>query len=152
MTLEKLYTDLKEAFSGKTAEVEAKAGEVNALNAKVAEMTQALASKEAAFVELAAQSKELAEKLASAEAFAKKAQEDVARIAAAQETAGKKAAAIVADAGVAPVEVTPGEATAAAKSDDEIVAEWSAMKMGTKEKQAFFDRNKSAILRVLKLA
>lgn len=152
MTLEKLYTDLKEAFTGKTAEVEAKAGEIAALNAKVTEMSAALSSKEAAFVELAAQAKEMADKLATAEAFAKKAQEDVARIAAAQETAGKKAAAIVADAGVAPVEVTPGEANAAAKSDDEIVAEWSAMKMGTKEKQAFFDRNKASILRVLKLA
>jgi chromosome segregation ATPase len=152
MTLEKLYTDLKEAFTGKTAEVEAKAGEVASLTAKVAEMTAALSSKEAAFIELAAQAKDMSDKLASAEAFAKKAQEDVARIAAAQETAGKKAANIVADAGVLPVEVTPGEATAAAKSDDEVVAEWSAMKMGTKEKQAFFDRNKASILRVLKLA
>lgn len=152
MTLEKLYTDLKEAFTGKTAEVEAKAGEIASLTAKVAEMTAALSSKEAAFIELAAQAKDMSDKLASAEAFAKKAQEDVARIAAAQETAGKKAANIVADAGVLPVEVTPGEATAAAKSDDEVVAEWSAMKMGTKEKQAFFDRNKASILRVLKLA
>jgi len=152
MTLEKLYTDLKEAFTGKTAEVEAKAGEVASLTAKVAEMTAAISSKEAAFVELAAQAKDMADKLASAEAFAKKAQEDVARIAAAQETAGKKAATIVADAGVLPVEVTPGEATSASKSDDEIVTEWSAMKQGTKDKQAFFDRNKASILRVLKLA
>lgn len=152
MTLEKLYSDLKEALTGKTAEVEAKAGEVNALNAKVAELTEALTAKEASIIEFAAQAKELNDKLAAAELLAKNAKEEVARIAAAQETAGKKAATIVADAGIAPVEVTPGEATAAAKSDDEIVAEWSAMKMGTKEKQAFFDRNKSAILRVLKLS
>ena len=79
MTLEKLYTDLKEAFTGKTVEVEAKAGEIASLNAKVAEMTAAISSKEAAFVELAAQAKDMADKLASAEAFAKKAQEDVAR-------------------------------------------------------------------------
>lgn len=151
MTLEKLYTDLKEAFSGKTAEVEAKVSEVAALNAKVAELTAAATEKEAAFASLAAANKELTEKLAAAEAFAKRASEDVARIAANQKSAGEKAAEIVASAGIEPVEVTPGEAAATAKSDDDIVQEWAGMKQGSKEKQAFFDRNRTAILRVLKL-
>lgn len=152
MTLEKLYTDLKEAFTGKTAEVEAKAGIINSLEAKVAELTAAATEKEAAFASLASANKELSEKLAAAEALSKKASEDVARIAANQKSAGEKAAEIVAAAGVEPVEISHAEGTVAAKTDDEIVQEWSAMKQGTKEKQAFFDRNKSVILRVLKLS
>ena len=153
MTLEESLTKLKEAFVGKSAEAEAKASEAIALNAKVAELTSALAEKEALFADLNAKATELSEKLASAEALAVKASEEAQRIATSQESAGKKAAVIVASAGInQPVEIVPAEASAAPKTDEEVVEEWSAMKQGSKEKQAYFDRNKAAILRVLKLS
>ena len=152
MTLEESLNKLKEAFVGKSAEAEAKASEAVALNAKVAELTSALSLKEESLLGLNAKVAELSEKLASAEALAAKASEEAQRIASAQESAGKKAAVIVANAGINnPVEIIPAEA-ATPKSDEQVVEEWSSMKQGSKEKQAYFDRNKAAILRVLKLS
>lgn len=148
MTLEERLNALKEAFTGKTAEVEAKASEVTALTEKVASVEASLAEKTALVESMNAKVTELTEKLAQAESFKATAEAKIKDIQASAETAGKKAANIVASAGVQPVEVTPGEMTASAKSDEEITQEWVALKQtDAKAASDFYTKHRSAILR-----
>lgn len=148
MTLEETLKSVKEAFVGKSAEAEAKASEVNALTAKVAELTEGLSAKEASIVELSAKLEDISAKLASAEAMVAKAEAQANEIKASQESAGKKAASIAASVGVSPVEVTPGEASAVAKSDEDIAQEWASLKQqDAKKASEFYTKNRVAILR-----
>ena len=128
MTLEERLNSLKEAFTGKTAEVEAKASEVASLSAKVEEMTAAMSAKDASLAEFSAKVADLSAKLSAADELRAKAEAQAKEIASSQETAGKKAAAIAASVGVTPVEVTPAEAAVASKSDEDITQEWVALK------------------------
>jgi chromosome segregation ATPase len=148
MTLEETLKSVKEAFVGKSAEAEAKASEVNALSAKVAELTEGLVSKEASIVELSAKLADASAKLAVAEAMFAKAEAQAKEIQASQESVGKKAASIAASVGVSPVEVTPGESAAVAKSDDEVAQEWASLKQQDgKLASEFYTKNRTAILR-----
>lgn len=148
MTLEERLNSLKEAFTGKTAEVEAKASEVASLSAKVEELTAAMSAKDAALVEFTAKVEELSAKLAAADELRAKAEAQAKEIAASQETAGKKAAAIAASVGVNPLEVTPAEVAATSKSDEDISAEWVALKQkDAKAASEFYSKNRPAILR-----
>lgn len=148
MTLEERLNSLKEAFTGKTAEVEAKATEVASLSAKVEEMTLVMSAKDVSLVELAAKVDDLTSKLAAADALRSKAEAQALAITASQETAGKKAAIIAASVGVQPLEVTPSEVAAVAKSDVQISEDWVALKQ-TDQKAAseFYSKNRPAILR-----
>lgn len=148
MTLEERLNSLKEAFTGKTAEVEAKASEVASLSAKVEELTAAMSAKDAALAEFTAKVEDLSAKLAAADELRAKAEAQAKDIVASQETAGKKAAAIAASVGVQPLEVTPAEASAVAKSDEEITQEWVALKQtDPKAASDFYSKNRVAILR-----
>lgn len=148
MTLEERLNSLKEAFTGKTAEVEAKANEVTALTAKVSELTASL-DKSAAFgAGLEAKVAELSAALLAAEDIRAKAEAQAASISASQESAAKKAAHIAASVGVQPLEVTPSEVAAASKSDAEISEEWVALKQKDgKAASDFYSKNRPAILR-----
>jgi chromosome segregation ATPase len=148
MTLEETLKSVKEAFVGKSAEAEAKASEIVALNAKVAELTEGLSAKEASIVELSAKLSDVSAKLASAEDMIAKAELKVKEIQASQETAGQKAAQIAASVGVTPVEVTPGQEAVASKSDEEIAQEWASLKQeDAKKASEFYTKNRVAILR-----
>jgi|GEM_PF-3959299 len=148
MTLEERLNSLKEAFTGKTAEVEAKASEVASLSAKVEEFTASMSAKDAAIVEFTAKVQDLTAKLAAADELRAKAEAQAAAISASQETAGKKAAVIAASVGVQPLEVTPAEVAATSKSDEDITAEWVALKQkDAKAASEFYGKNRAAILR-----
>jgi len=148
MTLEERLNSLKEAFTGKTAEVEAKASEVASLSAKVEELTAAMSAKDASLAEFAAKVEDLTAKLAAADEIRAKAEDQAKEISASQETADKKAAAIAASVGVAPLEVTPAEVAASSKSDEDITAEWVALKQSDpKAASDFYGKNRAAILR-----
>lgn len=148
MTLEERLNSLKEAFTGKTAEVEAKASEVASLSAKVEELTAAMSAKDASLAEFAAKVEDLTAKLAAADEIRAKAEAQAKEISASQETAGKKAAAIAASVGVNPLEVTPAEVAATSKSDEDISAEWVALKQtNPKAASDFYSKNRPAILR-----
>ena len=148
MTLEERLNSLKEAFTGKTAEVEAKASEVASLSAKVEEMTAAMSAKDASLVEFTAKVTDLSAKLAAADELRAKAEAQAASITASQESAAKKAAHIAASVGVQPLEVTPSEVAAASKSDAEISEEWVALKQkDAKQASDFYSKNRPAILR-----
>lgn len=147
-SIEERLNSLKEAFVGKSAEAEAKAVEVNALNAKVEELTAAVASKEAAVVEVAAKVASLEASLKDAVAKAEALMKEKAAIEASFETAGKKAAKIAASVGVEPLEVSPGAVASEAKTDDEVAQEWAALKQkDAKAASEFYTKNRSAILR-----
>ena len=148
MTLEERLNSLKEAFTGKTAEVEAKASEVASLTAKVDELTAAMSAKDASLAEFTAKVDDLSAKLAAADELRAKAEAQAAAISASQETAGKRAAAIAASVGVSPLEVTPSEVAATSKSDAEISEEWVALKQkDAKVASDFYSKNRPAILR-----
>jgi chromosome segregation ATPase len=148
MTLEERLNSLKEAFTGKTAEVEAKASEVASLSAKVDELTAAMSAKDASLAEFVAKVDDLSAKLAAADELRSKAEAQAKEITASQETAGKKAAAIAASVGVNPLEVTPAEVAATSKSDEDISAEWVALKQKDgKAASDFYSKNRPAILR-----
>jgi len=148
MTLEERLNSLKEAFTGKTAEVEAKASEVASLSAKVEEMTAAMSAKDASLAEFTAKVTDLSSKLAAADELRAKAEAQAASITASQESAAKKAAHIAASVGVQPLEVTPSEVAAASKSDAEISEEWVALKQkDAKQASDFYSKNRPAILR-----
>jgi chromosome segregation ATPase len=148
MTLEERLNSLKEAFTGKTAEVEAKASEVASLSAKVEEMTAAMSAKDASLADFTAKVTDLSAKLAAADELRAKAEAQAASITASQESAAKKAAHIAASVGVQPLEVTPSEVAAASKSDAEISEEWVALKQkDAKQASDFYSKNRPAILR-----
>lgn len=148
MTLEERLNSLKEAFTGKTAEVEAKASEVASLSAKVEDLTAAMSAKDASLAEFAAKVEDLTAKLAAADEIRAKAEAQAKEISASQETAGKKAASIAASVGVNPLEVTPAEVAATSKSDEDISAEWVALKQtNPKAASDFYSKNRPAILR-----
>lgn len=148
MTLAERLQALQEAFTGKSAEAEAKGNEVASLSAKVEELTSGLASKEASIVEMTAKVAELSAALAAAEEVKASAEAKAQEILASQETAGKKAAAIAASVGVQPVEILPVEIEAAAKSDSEISEEWVSLKQkDAKAASDYYTKHRLAILR-----
>lgn len=148
MTLEESLKALKSAFSGKSAEAAALSSEISALKAKNetlaaehATLLEKFEAQSAAVVErdaLAAQVAELAKALASAEDAKVQASAEVVSV-------GKKAADIVAQAGAAPVEITPSEV--AAKSAEDLWSEYCAMEPG-KAKMAFYEKNRSAFIKL----
>jgi len=141
MTFEERFNSLKQAFTGKTAEVEAKIAELSAVNAKVEELTNALSAKEGTIVELTAKLAEASDKVALAE-------KTLNEIKTSQESAGKKAAVIAASVGVQPLEVNPAQASTEAKSDEDLVLEWTALKQkDAKAASEFYNKNRTAILR-----
>ena len=147
-SIEERLNSLKEAFVGKSAEAEAKAVEVNALNAKVEELTAAVAAKETFAAEIVAKVAVLEASLKDAVEKAEALMKEKAAIEASFETAGKKAAKIAASVGVEPLEVSPAIAATEAKTDDEIAQEWAAMKQkDAKAASEFYTKNRSAILR-----
>jgi chromosome segregation ATPase len=147
-SIEERLNSLKEAFVGKSAEAEAKALEVNALNAKVEELTAAVAAKDTLAAEVVAKVASLEASLKDAVAKAEALMKEKAAMEASFETAGKKAAKIAASVGVEPLEVSPGSVVAEAKTDDEVAQEWAAMKQkDAKAASEFYTKNRSAILR-----
>lgn len=148
MTLAERLQALQEAFTGKSAEVDAKAAEVTSLTEKVASIEAVVGEKSAALAVATAKIEELTKALAEAEAIRAKAESQAAEILASQETAGKKAAALAAEVGVQPVEVAPGEAVAQAKSDEEIAQEWASLKQkDAKAASDYYTKHRTAILR-----
>ena len=147
-SIEERLNSLKEAFTGKSAEAEAKALEVNTLNAKVEELTAAVEAKEIFAAEIAGKVASLEASLKDAVAKAEALMKEKAAIEATFETAGKRAAKIAASVGVEPVEVSPGSVVAEAKTDDEVAQEWAAIKQkDPKAASEFYTKNRSAILR-----
>ena len=150
MTLEESFKALRAAFTSKTAEAESHAKELSALKAKnetlaaeLSALAEKLESAKSAIAErdtFEAQVSELLEKLASTE---KQKNEAVSQI----ESAGKKAATIIAAAGVSPSEITPAVTAnnSAPKSGAELWDEYLKMKPGA-EKQKFYDANRPAII------
>lgn len=148
MTLAERLQALQEAFTGKSAEVDAKAGEITALNEKLAALEASVGEKSAALAESLAKVEELTKALADANEVRAKAEAKASEILASQESAGKKAAAIAAEVGVTPVEVVPGEAAPVAKSDEEIAQEWASLRQkDAKAASDFYTKNRTAILR-----
>lgn len=155
MTIEERLNSLKEAFTGKAAEAETASKEVIAAKEALA-AAEAKATEAAALVEslngdktalgakvtaMEASIKELTEKLTAVTA------EKVALEKSAQ-SAGKMAAQMAADMGIDPVEVAPVNTNEAGKSDSEISEEWIALKQkDPKAAQAFYDKNRPAIIR-----
>ena len=148
LSLEERFNALQAAFTGKSTEVESKVAEVSALTAKVAELDGVLASKEATLIELTAKVNEASQKFAESEGIIKTLQDELAQAKAAHESAGKKAANIVASVGVNPVEVSPADVAVSAKNDQELADEWVALKQkDAKAASAFYTKNRPAILR-----
>jgi hypothetical protein len=147
MTLEETLNSLKEAFTGKSAEAEAHAV---ALAAKETALTEALAATEllkANSTALEAKVVALETELADAKKIVESAIAAKASAEAKIESAGKKAAAIAASVGVDPVELSPVVA-AADKTGDELTEEWVKLKqVDPKAATAFYDKNRSAILK-----
>jgi hypothetical protein len=107
-----------------------------------------MSAKDASLAEFAAKVDDLTAKLAAADEIRAKAEAQAKEITASQETAGKKAAAIAASVGVTPLEVTPAEVAATSKSDEDISAEWVALKQKDgKAASDFYSKNRPAILR-----
>lgn len=148
MTIEERLNSLKEAFTGKAAEAEASSVEL-------AKTKEALVSKEAELAEFASKLAEsagaiekMATKVVELETALAEAGKKYIALEASFETAGKKAAKIAASVGVDPVEVTPVESMAASKTPEEIAQEWALLKKSDpKAAQAFYDLNKSALLK-----
>lgn len=148
MTLAERLQALQEAFTGKSAEVDAKAAEVTSLTEKVASLDAIVGEKSAALAVATAKIDELTKALAAAEEVRAKAEAKASEILASQETAGKKAAALAAEVGVQPVEVAIGEVVAKPQSDEEIAQEWAALKQkDSKAASDYYTKNRTAILR-----
>ena len=148
LSLEERFNALQAAFTGKATEVESKVAEVSALSAKIGELDAVVASKEATFIELNAKFSEITEKFASSETLIASLRSELEQAKASHESAGKKAANIVASVGVIPVEVSPSDVVATAKNDQEVADEWVALKQkDAKAASAFYTANRPAILR-----
>ncbi|NBV53945.1 MAG: hypothetical protein EBR83_10590 [Verrucomicrobia bacterium] len=148
LSLEERFNALQAAFTGKTTEVESKVAEVSALTAKIGELDAVVASKEATLIEMNAKFTEVTEKFAASETLIASLRSELEQAKAAHESAGKKAANIVASVGVNPVEVSPADVAVSAKNDQEIADEWVALKQkDAKEASAFYTANRPAILR-----
>ena len=149
MTLEGSLKALKSAFTSKTVEAEAHAKELAALKAKNETLSAELASLSEKFEEaksavaerdaLTAKIAELTQTLASAE---KVKTEAVSQI----ESAGKKAAQIVAAAGATPVEISPAtKGNEPPKTNAELWEQYLKMPAGA-EKQKFYNANRTQII------
>lgn len=148
MTLVERLTALQEAFTGKSAEAEAKTLEATNLSAKVSELTEALAAKVAMVCDMQAKMDELTLKFSEAEDIRNKAVAKSNELTLAQVTAGQKGAEIAASVGVQPLEITPAIENAPEKTDEDIANEWAAMKQkDAKAASAFYTANRTAILR-----
>lgn len=148
LSLEERFNALQAAFTGKTTEVESKVAEVSALTAKIGELDAVVASKEATLIELNAKFSEVSDKFAASETLIASLRSELEQVKASHESAGKKAANIVAAVGVTPVEVSPSDVAVSAKNDQEIADEWVALKQkDAKAASAFYTANRPAILR-----
>lgn len=147
MSLEDTLSKLKEAFTGKSAEAETAVNEL-AQAKELALAEQAKAAEAVAFAEATKATLEKnAAKIAELEAALAEMSKQKVALEASFETAAKQAAKIAASVGVDPVEVSPAISAQAAKTGEEIAIEWAALKQSDpKAAQAFYDRNKSALL------
>ena len=142
MTIEEQLLEATAALSGLTAERDD-------LRATVEKLTVGSASElEALKVEAAAKDSKIAELSAIVEAAAKDAEALKAaalEAEAAKVSASKEAAKIVASVGVEPVSLPQGEA-APAEAVNHYVA-FMALPVGSKERNAYFEANRSAIIK-----
>ena len=142
MTLEDQLLAATSALSGLTAERDD-------LRATVEKLTVGAASElEALKVEAAAKDAKIAELSAIVEAAAKEAEALKAAAVeaeAAKISASKEAAKIVASVGVAPVALPQGDAVAAEAVNH--YAAFLALPVGSKERNAYFEAHKSAIIK-----
>lgn len=147
MTLEETLNSLKEAFTGKSAEAESHAAALAAKETELANAMAAVESLKGNNDSLVAKVTALETELASAKQAVEAAVLAKAEAESKIESAGKKAAAIAASVGVEPVEVSP-VATETAKSGAELTEQWVKMKQtDPKAAAAFYDKNRSAILK-----
>ena len=112
MTLEQTLKSLKSALTGKSAEAEAFAKELAAVNAKnetLAAEASELRAQVAAFASVQAERDAYAAKVAELEKSLAAAESLKSQAIAQIETVGKKAAKIVASVGVAPVEISAAD-------------------------------------------
>ena len=141
LSLEERFNALQTAFTGKSTEVDAKVAEITALTAKVEELNASLIAEKSAMEAAAV-------KFAESEGVIKSLKAELEQAKAAHESAGKKAANIVAAVGVTPVEVSPADVAVSAKSDQDIADEWVALKQkDQKAASVFYTNNRPAILR-----
>ena len=155
MTLEESLKALKSAFTSKSADAEAMAKEMSALQAKnetlaaeflaaefasVSEKLEASAALAALAVErdaAIAKIEELTKALAVSESLKAEAGKQI-------ESVGKAAAKIVASVGIQPIEISAADSQSA-KSPEEIWNEYCAMK-DPAQKVAFYNKNRAAIV------
>ena len=141
MTLEQSLKALKEAFTGKSAEAQTLAADLEAYKAVNADLNVKVSSLEieaAKVSELSKQIEELTAKLSESESLKKAAVTQI-------ESVGKKSAEIAASVGVAPVEINPATEASAPKSNAEIWETYIGEKDSAK-KQAFYNANRGAIM------
>jgi chromosome segregation ATPase len=148
MSIEEIVTSLKDALSGKSAEVENAHKEVLAAK-ELAAASETKLSETLALVDgLTADKNALLAKITALEASVSTLASEKEAISKQIESAGKKAASIVASAGVDPVEVSPVNMNDAGKSDEEISKEWVLMKeKDPKGASEFYTKNRAAIIR-----
>ena len=147
MTLEESLKALKSAFTSKSADAEAMAKEMSALQAKnetlaaeFASVSEKLEASAALAVErdtAIAKIEELTKALAASESLKAEAGKQI-------ESVGKAAAKIVASVGIQPVEISAADSQSA-KSPEEIWNEYCAMK-DPAQKVAFYNKNRAAIV------
>ena len=135
------------AFTSKSGEASAFAGEIAELKAKndtlaseyaiACEKLEANAAIIAESESAAAKIEELTKALAESEELKKQAATQI-------ESVGKKAASIAASVGVAPVEISASDA-ANAKTPDEVWSEYCSMK-DPAQKLAFYNKNRASIV------
>jgi chromosome segregation ATPase len=147
MNLEDALNSLKEAFSGKSAEAEAKAAELTNAMTAVESLKAENETLAALRDSLTGDKVALEAKVAALESSLAKAVEAQKAAEAKIETAGKKAAAIAASVGIdEPVEVSPAPA-AASKSNEEIAEEWAVLRnTDPKAASEFYTKHRSAII------
>lgn len=148
MNLEDALNSLKEAFSGKSAEAEASAAKITALEESEKVALALVESMKGDKVALEAKVASLEADLAKAKELAAAAIEAQKAAESKVESAGKKAAAIAASVGVDPVEISPVQAAAVGKTDDEIAQEWAVLRQSDpKAASEFYTKNRTAIIR-----
>jgi hypothetical protein len=147
MTIEESFNKLKEAFGIKSAEVDAKATELTALNEKVTELTAQVGAKEATLIEMAAKVTAAEEAAKAAVAKAEALMSEKKALESTFESAAKQAAKIAASVGVEAVEVAPEGVEAKGKSNDELAQEWAALRQkDAKAASDFYTKHRTAIL------
>lgn len=148
MSIEEIVTSLKDALTGKSAEVENAHKEVSVAKELAASSEAKLMETLAIVDSLNADKNAMLAKITALEASVSTLASEKEAISKQIESAGKKAASIVASAGVDPVEVSPVNMNDTGKSDEEISQEWVLMKeKDPKSASEFYTKNRASIIR-----